>query len=95
MWDNKTSKVNLLQSEYIQKRIHTFLQDLLDFIQLWNKVYKEKGPLLPPSFDLEKSGRNDIMVGVWISHYNGDPECSRHLARQQWRLLALASGVSN
>lgn len=70
MWDNKTSKLNLLQSEYIQKRIHTFLQDLLDFIQLWNKVYKEKGPQLSQSFDLEKSGRNYIMVGVWIRHYN-------------------------
>lgn len=56
MWDNKTSKVNLLQSEYIQKRIHTFLQDLIDFIQLLNKVYKEKGPQLSRSFDLEKSG---------------------------------------
>lgn len=92
MWDNTTSNLNLLQSEYIQKRIHTFLQDVLGFIQLWNKVYKEKGPQLCGSFDLEKSGRDYIMVGVWIRHYNGDPECSRHLAQQQWRLWALACG---
>lgn len=33
MWDDRNSNLNL-QSEYIQKRIHTVLQDLLDIVQL-------------------------------------------------------------